>query len=298
VYDALGRRQRKTINGTVTDFVYDELNPVREVMGATAVDLLTGPSIDEYLLRVTSNSTEQYLSDALGSTIAIANGTGTIQTEYSYEPFGMATTGVSNGNEMAYTGREDDRTGLYYYRARYYHPGLQRFISEDPIGFAAGDANLYAYVRNSPTRFIDPSGLYTVEYTGPSAGCMRLGGRKDDCSAPTDPPPPMIACFTGCAGIMGGVTTASAAEGSGGRSGSPSMDAPRARLIATAMGTEAVHQIVTGVEFAGGGLLLIAAGGGNPVTTVIGLGFYVYGTYEIGSGFYTLYELSKLADPR
>jgi len=35
--------------------------------------------------------------------------------------------------------------------------------------------------------------------------------------------------------------------------------------------------------------------GGNPVTTSIGLGFYVYGAY--GSGFYTLYELSKLAEP-
>ncbi|HEV8640824.1 MAG TPA: RHS repeat-associated core domain-containing protein [Methylomirabilota bacterium] len=35
---------------------------------------------------------------------------------------------------------------MYYYRARYYHPTLQRFVSEDSLGFAAGDANLYAYV--------------------------------------------------------------------------------------------------------------------------------------------------------
>jgi len=43
--------------------------------------------------------------------------------------------------------------------ARYYHPGLQRFISEDPIGFGGGDVNLYAYVGNSPTNFDDPLGL-------------------------------------------------------------------------------------------------------------------------------------------
>src|SRR5437867_3317558 len=49
-------------------------------------------------------------------------------------------------------------TGLHYYRARYYHPGLQRFISEDPIGFGGGP-NLYAYVLNSPTTRVDPSGL-------------------------------------------------------------------------------------------------------------------------------------------
>jgi len=46
------------------------------------------------------------------------------------------------------------------------------------------------------------------------------------CRAPTGPPPSMLPCIMGCAGIMGGVTTVSAAEGSGGLSGSPSMDDP------------------------------------------------------------------------
>jgi uncharacterized protein RhaS with RHS repeats len=47
---------------------------------------------------------------------------------------------------------------LRYNRARYYSPSLGRFISEDPIGFAGGDVNLYAYVGNSPTNAIDPNG--------------------------------------------------------------------------------------------------------------------------------------------
>src|SRR5438034_5543787 len=47
-----------------------------------------------------------------------------------------------------------------YYRARYYNPTLQRFISEDPIGFAGGDTNFYAYVWNSPTNFFDPVGRF------------------------------------------------------------------------------------------------------------------------------------------
>src|SRR5207247_2058106 len=55
-------------------------------------------------------------------------------------------------------------TGLKYYRARYYHPVLQRFISEDPIAFHGGDTNLYGYVRNSPLRLIDPSGLFASPY--------------------------------------------------------------------------------------------------------------------------------------
>jgi RHS repeat-associated protein len=48
---------------------------------------------------------------------------------------------------------------LYYYRARYYHPRLQRFVSEDPIGFSGGDMNLYAYVENDPVNLADPWGL-------------------------------------------------------------------------------------------------------------------------------------------
>jgi RHS repeat-associated protein len=57
------------------------------------------------------------------------------------------------------TGRENDGTGLYYYRARYYSPTLQRFLGEDPIGFAGGDVNLYAYVGNNPLRWRDPMGF-------------------------------------------------------------------------------------------------------------------------------------------
>ena len=50
------------------------------------------------------------------------------------------------------------RDGRYSW-VRYYQPTLQRFISEDPIGFAGGDVNLYAYVANNPATFIDPIGL-------------------------------------------------------------------------------------------------------------------------------------------
>jgi uncharacterized protein RhaS with RHS repeats len=45
-----------------------------------------------------------------------------------------------------------------YYRARYFDPAAGTFVSEDPLGFGAGDENLYRYVFNSPTNFTDPSG--------------------------------------------------------------------------------------------------------------------------------------------
>jgi RHS repeat-associated protein len=51
-----------------------------------------------------------------------------------------------------------EANGLYYMRARYYDSRVGRFISEDPIGFAGGDTNLYAYVQNNSVNRIDPWG--------------------------------------------------------------------------------------------------------------------------------------------
>jgi RHS repeat-associated protein len=69
-------------------------------------------------------------------------------------------------NPFGFTARERDaESGLMFYRARYYDPKLGRFISEDPIGFEAGDLNLYRYVFNSPVLATDPTGeIGMIEY--------------------------------------------------------------------------------------------------------------------------------------
>ncbi len=159
-YDPLGRRTSKTINSTQTGFLYDGLNPVQELSASTpTANLLTGLAMDEYLTRTDSTATSMYLTEALGSTVALTDSSGTVQAGYTYEPFGATSvTGTLSGNSFEYTGRENDGTGLKYYRARYYHSTLQRFIAEDPSGFAGGDANLFAYVLNQPTYFRDPTG--------------------------------------------------------------------------------------------------------------------------------------------
>ncbi len=158
-YDSFGRRTGKTIQGTTTNFLYDGLNPVQEKNGGTVTaNLLTGLGIDEFFTRTDGVGSRALLTDALGSTVALGDGTGTLQTQYTYEPFGVTTqTGLASTNSYKFTGREDDGTGLIYYRARYYEPRLQRFIAEDPIGFRGG-INLYRYVRNNPTRWTDPIG--------------------------------------------------------------------------------------------------------------------------------------------
>jgi RHS repeat-associated protein len=75
-----------------------------------------------------------------------------------YEPYGEVTSTGSSDNPYQYTGRENDGTGLYYYRARYYSPALKRFISEDPKGLSAG-LNEYSYTHDNPVQRRDPSGL-------------------------------------------------------------------------------------------------------------------------------------------
>jgi RHS repeat-associated protein len=144
-------RMEKTINGTVTQFLYDGLNPVQTLVSGTPnANILTGLGIDEYFQWTDSSGAMSFLSDALGSTLALADSTGTMQTTYNYDPFGATSINYfqsSNSNPFQFTGRENDWPNLcpelYYYRARYYNPMFQRFISQDPLDFVSGSTKVY-----------------------------------------------------------------------------------------------------------------------------------------------------------
>jgi RHS repeat-associated protein len=169
-YDAFGRRSSKTIDGSSVSFLYDGQNPVQESAGSTVVaNLLSGLYVDQFFSRSDASGEATYMIDALGSTIALADGNGVPSTSFTFEPFGNATmSGQASTNAFQFTGRENDATGLYYYRARYYSPSTARFVSEDPLsdperlGKALSlrdDLGSYTYARDSPGRWIDPDGL-------------------------------------------------------------------------------------------------------------------------------------------
>ena len=159
-YDAMGRRKSKTVAGTGTSFLYDGLNIVQELNGASPqANLLTGQGIDEVFARTSATGSENFVTDGLGSTVALTDAAGAVQTSYTYEAYGKAEkSGTATTNSQTYTGREDDGAGLYYYRARYYNPVLGRFVSEDPIGLGGG-VNSYSYVLGRPIEYSDPFGL-------------------------------------------------------------------------------------------------------------------------------------------
>jgi RHS repeat-associated protein len=159
-YDGLGRRRLKTVAGATTGFLYDDRTTVHELTsGSPSATMLTGLNLDEWLSRTDADGTRHFLTDALGSTVALVDSTAVVRTSYTYEPFGDTTVaGDASANTARFTGREHDGQNLYYYRARYYSPRLQRFAREDPLGFGAGDPNLHAYVFNNPIAFSDPEG--------------------------------------------------------------------------------------------------------------------------------------------
>ncbi|HEV2387688.1 MAG TPA: RHS repeat-associated core domain-containing protein [Candidatus Acidoferrales bacterium] len=158
---------------------YDGVNPIQDPSRTTVnANLLAGPRVDEYLTRTDGLGTANLLVGPLGSTVALADPTGTVQTSYTYDPFGVTTVqGASNGNSYEFTGRENDGDGLYFLRARYYSPGLERFTKQDPVQFDSGDWNLYAYSRNSPTLYRDPTGRFPIygNWCGPNWTGGRVG---------------------------------------------------------------------------------------------------------------------------
>ncbi|MDX9715704.1 MAG: RHS repeat-associated core domain-containing protein [Dissulfurispiraceae bacterium] len=77
----------------------------------------------------------------------------------------------------------NQETGLYYYRARYYDANTGRFISKDPIGFSAGDVNLYRYVGNNPVNWTDPEGLIVSCYEAYKKCTKDCKDQADKCAA-------------------------------------------------------------------------------------------------------------------
>ena len=190
VYDALGRRQKKVINGTETDFLFDQNgNLAAELTDGgeyfTATDL-SGFGADELVCRYTAgadgglNQPLMAMTDINGSVIGLVGDGGVIQATYAYDPYGNVTaSGTDNANSQQYTGRENDGTGILYFRHRYYDPSTGRFIAEDSIGWHGG-INIYEYAGDDPIMNSDPSGQ---DWCPPGCACSKS---TPACSTPGD----------------------------------------------------------------------------------------------------------------
>jgi RHS repeat-associated protein len=145
----------------------EDLWAITDASNVVATRFLYGDGVDAVQGRIVEtgpNGGTQgfYATDNLGSVRDIIDAaTGEVLYHAEYDAFGAATEyGAGYGDTLKYTARElDADTGLQYNRARWYDNSVGRWLSEDPIGFAAGDRNLYRYVSNFATGATDPSGL-------------------------------------------------------------------------------------------------------------------------------------------
>ena len=165
--DVAGQRIEKKVDGYSTRYVHDGDQVIAEYDGNNNLlrKYIYGPGIDQPVCMTEvadSNAVYYYHFDALGSVVALSDGSGdTVQT-YEYSVYGeVAVEDANHTNPYMFAGvRYDIEIGLYYNRARYYNPYMGRFLQADPVGYDAG-MNLYAYCVNNPLSRTDPSGLET-----------------------------------------------------------------------------------------------------------------------------------------
>ena len=155
-YDAMGRRDTKTVNGEQRQFYYDGFNIISEVIPDTTglgFDVIKQYHRGKNLIASSiAGVVSRYGYDPHGNVVAIRG------TEvYSYDAFGnQIADNPAYANPFRYCGEYfDEETGLIYLRARYYDSSIGRFISEDPI---KDGVNWYVYCGNDPINFWDPSG--------------------------------------------------------------------------------------------------------------------------------------------
>lgn len=121
-----------------------------------------------------------YHNDALGSPIAATNAEGQVVWREQYEPYGKRLVNEPKSrNPLWYTGKpEEEALGLSYFGARWYAPGLGRFMGMDPVEAQAENLhsfNRYAYANNNPYKFVDPDGNSPLDVGFFIADSIRFG---------------------------------------------------------------------------------------------------------------------------
>jgi len=190
-YDVYNRRIGKWLDadgsgsqaGVQQWTVFDGVNTYADFTGSGALTYryFYSQAADSLLARLDeSGDAVWYPGDLLGSVRQVVNPGGTVIDQITYDSYGKVLTETSpgDGDRFKYVSREyDPEISAYHYRARMYDPQLGRFISSDPLGFRAGDPNLYRYVGNRPTGMTDPSGMaWSWAAAGAGAALGAIGG--------------------------------------------------------------------------------------------------------------------------
>jgi RHS repeat-associated protein len=163
-YDGLGRRVARTDADGTTQYLYGnpddefQVSAVRDPRGKL-VRLTYDPSGRLYALE--RDGARFYVAtDQVGTPRLIADASGRAVDVLEADAFGLPASGGLFGLPIGFAGGiADPTTGLVRFGNRDYDPATGRWTARDPVRFAGGQANLYAYVGGDPVGRRDPTGL-------------------------------------------------------------------------------------------------------------------------------------------
>jgi RHS repeat-associated protein len=179
VYDGVGNRVKAQTATATRNFHHDPWG--RLLFETNASGLVTANYIYAGSRLVASGTAAGgyvfYHQDKTGNTLALTNSSGAVVGAFAYSPDGaVLNQSGSVSTPFTYVGAYgvmSEGNDLYFMKNRYYDAGAGRFIQRDPIGFAGGQTNLYAYVGNNPVESIDPLGLFDQIFDdAPGAECQ------------------------------------------------------------------------------------------------------------------------------
>jgi RHS repeat-associated protein len=159
-YDPLGRRISKETDGKITNFYWEG----NKLISDTERDYHYYPYSFEPLAMETKDKLYYYHNDINGAPLRLTDEAGNIVWNVHYDIFGKIDKISKNeiDNPIRMQGQyEDEETGLYYNRFRYYDPVISAYVSQDPLGLGAGE-NVYSYTLNS-FGWCDPLGLACIK---------------------------------------------------------------------------------------------------------------------------------------
>ena len=175
LYDGSGNRvaTQSTVNGTTTLTTY--IGSIEEVQTTgSSTQTTTYYSVGGKRIAADVNGTfYSFGYDALGSQVAVLNSTGSLVGAQLYGPYGLSRYNTGTlPTSIGFTGqRADSVTGLDYYMARYYDPGVGQFLSVDSVQGNGQGMDPYAYVGGNPESRTDPTG----DYGDPGMGACTPG---------------------------------------------------------------------------------------------------------------------------
>ncbi len=177
------RRSRDEASGDQLDYLPNALG-----LGAQTLTPATGSPESTYFTRMpsgepvamrTPQGTDYYVSDSIGSIVAMVDNSGNLAGQYRYDPYGNTLLATEQTqNPYRYAGYYYDHpTGLYKAGERYYDPETASWTQKDPISQIADprQANPYAYAGADPVNSVDPGGSFRSGYVGFSAGVVGCG---------------------------------------------------------------------------------------------------------------------------